>query len=206
MSINTNRWNRMRYTLFAPVYDGIAGLFQARRRRSVQLLDLAAGESVLIVGAGTGLDLPLLPPGVAVTAVDLTPAMVGRIQRRAAALGMPAEVRQMDGQALTFPACSFDAVILHLILAVIPDPYACIREAERVLRPGGRLVILDKFLPDGQRPSPMRRLLNLITNTLFSDINRQVGEILAVTNLVVETEEPAGLGGLFRLLRCRRPV
>jgi len=206
MFLNTNRWNRMRYTLWAPLYDHLAGVLQSRRRRSVQLLHLQPGESVLIVGAGTGLDLPLLPRGVSVTAVDITPAMVKRLRRRAGALEIPVDARVMDGQALAFPDGAFDAVILHLILAVIPDPYACIREAERVLRPGGRLVILDKFLPDDRSPSLARRVLNGITRILATDINRQVGPILAATRLRIEHQEPAGFGGLFQLLLCRKAV
>lgn len=205
MPFNTNRWNRVRYSFIAPFYDAAARTLQSRRRRSIAMLRLTPGESLLIVGAGTGLDLPLLPEGVAVTAVDITPAMVQRLRRRAALLGMAVDARVMDGQALAFPDGSFDAVILHLILAVIPDPFACIREAERVLRPGGRLVILDKFLPDGQTPSAARRMANLVVGAIATDINRQLGSILANTRLQVERQEPAGLGGFFQMLLCRKP-
>lgn len=205
MSINTNRWNRVRYSLIAPFYDMAGGTLAPWRRRSIEMLGLEPGESVLLVGAGTGLDLPFMPGGVAITAVDITPAMVERLRRRAAKLGMAVDARVMDGQALAFPDGSFDAVILHLILAVIPDPYACIREAERVLRPGGRLAILDKFLPDNQAPSAVRRLANLVTNFIATDINRQVGPILAATQLQVQRQEPAGFGGLLQILLCRKP-
>lgn len=206
MPINTNRWNRVRYTFWAPVFDSAGRRLHSQRCRSIQLLHLNPGESVLILGAGTGLDLPLLPACVRITAVDITPAMVERTRRRADALGIRVDAQVMDGQALAFPDGCFDAVILHLILAVIPDPFACIREAERVLRPGGRLTILDKFLPDNQRPSAARRLANVITNTIATDINRQVGPILASTQLRVERQEPAGFGGFLQILLCRKPA
>jgi phosphatidylethanolamine/phosphatidyl-N-methylethanolamine N-methyltransferase len=77
---------------------------------------------VLIVGAGTGLDLDYVPEGVEITAIDVTPAMLRRLTRRAARTGRCVSVRVMDARHLTFPDESFDAVILHLILAVMPQP------------------------------------------------------------------------------------
>jgi phosphatidylethanolamine/phosphatidyl-N-methylethanolamine N-methyltransferase len=70
-------WNRLRYSSWAPWYDALVGAagFEEARRRSIDHLALASGAHVLIVGAGTGLDLEHLPRGVHVTAVDVTPAM-----------------------------------------------------------------------------------------------------------------------------------
>jgi ubiquinone/menaquinone biosynthesis C-methylase UbiE len=120
MISNTNAWKRFSYTLWAPIYDRlITPLFTQRRRRSIQLLDPKPGERLLLVGAGTGLDLDFLPPGPQIVATDLTPAMISRLQRRADRLGLSVDAQVMDGQALEFPDASFDAVILHLIVAVI---------------------------------------------------------------------------------------
>jgi ubiquinone/menaquinone biosynthesis C-methylase UbiE len=202
-TINTNRWNRIRYTVFAPLYDRVAS-FTAQRRRSLELLALEPGESVLLVGAGTGADLPFIPPGVEVVAGDITPAMVELTRRRAGRLGRPVDADVMDGQALPFPDGSFDAVVLHLIVAVIPDPAACVREAARVLRSGGRAVVFDKFVPDEEEPSAARRALNLVTSALFSDVTRRLGPLLAGTGLRVVQRVPAGLGGRFEIaLLCK---
>lgn len=199
MGVNTNGWNRIRYTLWAPLYDWIVGTARlpALRQRSLELLQPLPGEEMLIVGAGTGADLPYLPPAVRVTAVDLTPAMVERLQRRATELGRRVDARVMDGQALDLPSDRFDAVVLHLIVAVIPDPVACLREVERVLRPGGRAVVMDKFVPDDESPSLGRRLGNLVTNLLFSDITRRLGPLVAQTGLVVEREEATTVAGVL---------
>lgn len=205
MPINTNTWNRLRYSALAPLYDNLTRFADRHRKRAISLLDLRPGEHVLILGAGTGADLPYLPQAPAVTAIDITPAMVERIVERASALGRPVDARVMDGQRLAFPNERFDAVILHLILAVIPDPVACIREVERVLKPGGRAVIFDKFVPDGKRASIGRRLLNLVTNLAFSDITRQLGPILGQVSLRVEHREAAALGGAFQIVVVRKP-
>jgi ubiquinone/menaquinone biosynthesis C-methylase UbiE len=201
--VNLITWNRLRYTLWAPLYDFVAR-FGRQRRRSIGLLGLQPGERVLLVGAGTGADLPLIPAGVEVLATDLTPAMLDRARPR---VRPGIELRVMDGQALDLPSDSFDAVILHLILAVIPDPAACLREAARVLKPGGRIALFDKFLPDGARPGLPRRLANAITGTLFTDINRRLGDILKRSGapLRIEHDEPAMLGGAFRIVLLRKP-
>ena len=203
MTLNTNRWNRIRYTLYAPLYDRVAS-FAVQRRNSIELLALEPGERVLLVGAGTGADLPFIPDGVEIVAGDITPAMVDRIHRRAGRLGRPVEADVMDGQALPFPDGSFDAVVLHLIVAVIPDPAACLRETARVLRSGGRAVVFDKFVPDEQQPSAARRALNLVTNALFSDVTRRLGALLPGTGLRVVHRVPAGLGGRFEIALLRK--
>jgi phosphatidylethanolamine/phosphatidyl-N-methylethanolamine N-methyltransferase len=201
--INTNRWNRFRYTAFAPLYDGIAR-FGAQRRRSVELLALKPGERVLIVGAGTGADLPFIPQDVEIVAGDITPAMVKRIRERSQRLGRTVVAEVMDGQKLPLPDHGFDAVILHLIVAVIPDPVACLRETARVLQPGGRAVVFDKFAPDARGPSFARRALNLLTNTLFSDITRRLGPLARDAGLRIVHREPAALGGRFEIAVLRR--
>lgn len=190
----TNRWNRIRYTLYAPIYDRIVRSFNTSRERSIQLLELKAGEQVLLVGAGTGEDLQFIPEGVEITAVDITPTMVEHIRRKAEILKRPVQASVMDGQALELPPERFDAVVLHLILAVIPDPIACIQEAARVLKPGGRVVVFDKFLPEKEQPSLPRRLANLIANFAFSDINRKLESIVATAPLNLRHEEPAVYG------------
>jgi ubiquinone/menaquinone biosynthesis C-methylase UbiE len=200
--MNLTTWNRLRYTLWAPLYDRVAR-FGRQRRRSIALLALQPGERVLLVGAGTGADLPLIPEGVSVLATDLTPAMLSRAWPR---VRPGIELRVMDGQALDLPDASFDAVILHLILAVIPDPGACLHEAARALKPGGRIAVFDKFLPDGARPSLPRRIANAVSRTLFTDINRRMGDILGRSGapLRVELDEPAMMGGMFRVMVLRK--
>lgn len=207
MALSNNAWNRFRYSLWAPGYDLFTWPFRPMRRRSIAQLGLRPGERVLIVGAGTGADLALLPPDVDVLATDLTPSMLARAEGRLRAEpGRAARVAVMDGQALDLPDASFDAVVLHLILAVIPDPARCLSEAARVLRPGGRITVMDKFLGDEARPSLVRRAANVVSGLLVTELNRRFGDILrrAGAPLVVERDQPAAVGGLFRLLLLRK--
>lgn len=198
-----NRWQRARWSIYAPVYDLFIGLHR-QRQRSLALLGLKAGERVLIVGAGTGADLPHMPAAVHLLVTDLTPAMLVRARRHSRA---GVEFAIMDGQHLELPDESFDAVVLHLILAVVPDAPACLREAARVLRRGGRIAVFDKFLGDGRRASWLRRLADLGTRAVGSSINRRLCDILAASGagLVVAHDEPALLGAFFRIIVLRKP-
>jgi phosphatidylethanolamine/phosphatidyl-N-methylethanolamine N-methyltransferase len=200
-------WDRLRYTLWAPAYDAIVGAvgFNSARRVSIDRLRLASGDRVLIVGAGTGLDLDLLPPNVEVTAIDVTPAMLKHLERRAAGTGRLVATRIMDARQLAFPDSSFDAVVMHLILAVMPQPERGLKEAVRVLKPGGRIAVFDKFLRDDERPSLERRLLNALAKPLFSDLNRRLAPLMAGTPLVIEHDEPVAFRGTYRVVTLMKP-
>lgn len=201
-------WNRLRYTVWSPAYDAIVGAagFDAARRLSIGRLRLAPGDRVLVVGAGTGLDLDLIPADVPVIAIDVTPAMLKRLERRAAGAGRVVTARIMDARQLAFPDSSFDAVVMHLVLAVMPEPERGVREAVRVLKPGGRIAVFDKFLGADERPSLRRRLLNLLAAPLFSDLNRRLGPLIAATPLVIEHDEPAAFGGTYRAVTLVKPA
>jgi ubiquinone/menaquinone biosynthesis C-methylase UbiE len=102
----------------------------------------ASGE-VLEVAVGTGLNLACYPPGVTLTGVDLSPAMLAVARERAAGLGRDIDLREANAEALPFADASFDTVVCTLSLCGVPDNRAAIGEMWRVLRPGGRLLLLD---------------------------------------------------------------
>lgn len=205
MTINTNRWNRIRYTLYTPFYNVISGLFRNARQNSIEGLDIQEGEKVLLIGAGTGLDLEFLPRNCEITATDLTPSMVSEIRTHAQQLDLPVRAVVMDGQALDSESSVFDKVILHLILAVIPDPVACIKETERVLKPGGRVAVFDKFVQDQEQISVTRRVANVFTSWLFSDITRSIEAIVGHTSLKIVSNKDGGFKGNFRLIILEKP-
>ncbi|MFB9185385.1 class I SAM-dependent methyltransferase [Dactylosporangium sucinum] len=98
---------------------------------------------VLEVAIGTGLNLRHYPDGVTLTGVELSPAMLAIARRRAADLGVDADLREGNAEALSLPDESFDTVVCALSLCGIPRPAAAIAEMRRVLVPGGRLLLLD---------------------------------------------------------------
>jgi ubiquinone/menaquinone biosynthesis C-methylase UbiE len=187
------------YTLFAPIYDVfVSGLFDSLRKSSLnelQRLPLARSK-VLLSGVGTGLDLPFLPPGPEYVGVDLTPAMLKKARFRAETLGI--SLQTGNAMQLPFENNSFDAVVMHLILAVVPNPGLALQEAQRVLKAGGYILVLDKFLKPGEA-APLRRLINPIIKQLATQTNVVFEEVLfECTELQIVSDVPAAANGWFR--------
>ncbi len=96
----TNHWNSFIHGLWAPIYDSTVNhIFMPGRKRAMELLDLKPGERVLLIGVGTGADLPLLPDGVDVTGIDLSPEMLAKARLKLVP-NLPA-VNLVEGNAQT---------------------------------------------------------------------------------------------------------
>ena len=193
---------RSSYTRLAPVYDWLIGPALARvRARSLARLP-AAGAHIFLNGIGTGLDLPLLPATHRYTALDLTRAMLDRAQQRRGKLDV--QWVQGDSQRLPFRDDSFDHVLLHLILAIVPDSRAALRESARVVRTGGKLFVLDKFLRRGEA-ALLRRMLNPLMRRIATRTDVVFEDVLAgVNGLRVIDDQPAMAGGWFRLITLEK--
>jgi phosphatidylethanolamine/phosphatidyl-N-methylethanolamine N-methyltransferase len=196
---------RHSYRLLAPVYDlAVRGALARARARSLARLRRHARGEVLVAGIGTGLDLPLLPPAHRYVGIDLTRAMLARAVNRRG----PLEVCFVEGdvQALPFADAGFDVAVLHLILAVVPRPEYCLAEVARVLRPGGRVLLLDKFLRRGER-AWLRRALNPVARRIATRTDVVFEDVLAeVPGLAVIADEPALAAGWFRLIELEKTL
>ncbi|NHN46579.1 methyltransferase domain-containing protein [Halostella sp. JP-L12] len=195
-------WQRTRWDAYAPIYDWAAKPFERGRRRAIERLELQPGDRVLVLGCGTGADLPYLPADAEIIALDVAPAMVRRTAERAAELDHAVNVQVGDAGALPFADDAFDAVLLHLVLSVVPDPAAVVAETARVLAPDGCVSIFDKFVPAGQTPSHPRRVLNPVARLLFSDLTRSLDPMIAGTGLATDERETV-LGSLYTVTIAR---
>jgi phosphatidylethanolamine/phosphatidyl-N-methylethanolamine N-methyltransferase len=198
----TNQGLRRAYTIWATIYDPLTRFLRLSRRRSIGLLDLRPWDTVLIVGCGTGADFEFIPRDTQCVAVDLTPAM---LRRAVAKIGdRRIRVEEMDAMDLRFPDNAFDKAVLHLILAVVPDPVRTLLEAERVTKPGGHLVVLDKFWNRAHRAPLPLRLANAILGGYVTAVNRNFHKIVDQTSLEIVQEIPMGFGGLYYAYLLRK--
>jgi phosphatidylethanolamine/phosphatidyl-N-methylethanolamine N-methyltransferase len=200
-----NPRNQAIYHLWAPIYDATVNrIFTPGRRRALAVLNLQPGEKVIIPGVGTGADFLYLPDGVEAIGIDLSPDMLAKAQEKLPSCRATVELIQGDAQTLLVPENSCDAAILNLILSVIPDPHACLDSALRAVKPGGRLVIFDKFQPDGEKVTSFRRFMNVFSTRLGTDLTRRFGDLRQELPCKVLIDEPSLLGGMYRVILLQK--
>jgi ubiquinone/menaquinone biosynthesis C-methylase UbiE len=165
----------------------------------------AEGE-VLEIAAGTGRNLRHYPDGVRVTAIELSPAMLEIARQEAAAIGRDADLRVGDAQALEFPDERFDTLVCTLSLCTIPDDRAAVAEVKRVLRPGGRLLLLEHVRSPVRAVRIGQRLLEpLMLRFEHDHLLREPLEHLRAEGFDVEQLERSKLGIVERVA-ARKPL
>jgi phosphatidylethanolamine/phosphatidyl-N-methylethanolamine N-methyltransferase len=135
--------------------------------------------------------------------VDLTPAMLRWAASKVE--GRHIRLLEMDAMDLRLPDNGFDKTVLHLILAVVPDPVRTLREAERVTKPNGLLVVLDKFWNRPAPPPLPLRMANGLLGGYVTAVDRNFHAILKRTSLKLLREIPQAFGGLYLIYLLRKP-
>jgi ubiquinone/menaquinone biosynthesis C-methylase UbiE len=128
----------------------------------------ASGE-VLEVAVGTGLNLPAYPSGIQLTGIDLSEPMLAVARTRAAELGRDVELQQGDAHALAFADATFDTVVCTFGLCAIPKIETALDEMTRVLRPGGKLILVDHVESSSRIARGIQRALEVITVPMASE-------------------------------------
>jgi len=196
------------------LYDAAAGRYD----RSIALFERllfgggrewvcsrARGE-VLEIAVGTGRNLPFYNEDVRLTGIELSPEMLAIARRRTRELGREADLRSGDAQDLPFRDASFDTVVCTLGLCTIPDDRGAVAEAARVLRPGGRLLLLEHVRSPVLPVRVLQTLLNPLTVLLENDhLLREPLRYVEAAGLVLELAERSKWAIVERLA-ARKPA
>lgn len=189
------------YDTIAPRYDRIIAVAErvlfgdGRRWACAQ----ATGR-VLEVAIGTGRNLPFYPSDVQLTGIELSVGMLEQARARAQERPTPVDLQLGDAQQPTFPDASFDTVVATLSLCSIPDDRAAVAEMTRVLRPGGRLVLLDHVASPARFIRTVQRLLDPVLVRLQGDhLLREPETVVCDAGLVIEELTRSRRGIVLRL-------
>jgi ubiquinone/menaquinone biosynthesis C-methylase UbiE len=160
-----------------------------------------AQGDVLEIAVGSGRNLPFYPPGVKLIAIEFSPEMLALARERAEDLGREFDLREGDAQALEFKDESFDTVIITLALCTIPDDRKAATEALRVLRPGGRLVLMEHVRSPALAVRAIQRLIDPVAVRFEADhLVRDPLDYLADEGFEIESVARSKLGIVERLV------
>lgn len=199
---------RQRYDRIAPYFDTLeAGMETMLFGRLRQRLWARVGDGkVLEVGVGTGKNFPYYPTAADITAIDFSPAMLERARRKAEKSALAVDLRLMDAECLDFPEHSFDTAIASFVFCSVPDPLRGLAELRRVLKPGGRLLLLEHVLSSKPWLAALMRRLNPLVVTAFgANIDRDTVGNVARAGFTDIAIDPVS-GDIVKLLEARKPA
>ncbi len=196
---------RHRYNLFAPLYDPLLGLVEGPGFVEWRKLlwSKVEGKKILEVGVGTGRSFPFYPPGAIIIAIDNSSNMLKRARKKAEQQNVWVNLELMDVQQMAFPDNTFDTVVSSLVFCSVPDPISSLKEVRRVVRSGGKVVMLEHVISDKRWQA---RLMNLINPPIAAltgeNFNRDTAENVEKSGLIVE--KVTRLSSIFRLIEARK--
>lgn len=190
----------------APRYDKMIGFFERRlfgdHRRWA--CSRATGET-LEVAVGTGLNIEHYPQHATLTGIDLSSEMLAIAHKRAAALGRDIDLREADAHRLPFDDATFDSVVCTYSLCNIPDPHRAVTEMKRVLRPDGKLILVDHIRSAVKPIFWLQRAVEFFTRRLEGEhMTRRPLEYVKAEGFEVQERDRMRAGIVERLVGKKR--
>ncbi len=182
---------------------------EAGRPRAMELLDVAPHHRVLEVGVGTGLSFAHYPEGSNVVGVDFSAGMLRQARRRVSAskAGSQVELMQSDAQHLPFPDASFDRILAAYVLTVVPDTALAVRELLRVLRPDGRVVLINHLRSENKLLAWLEDVLHPVFSRIgLFTLDRDLLGILSREGAARPELEPTSIVGLHYIIAFSRSL
>jgi phosphatidylethanolamine/phosphatidyl-N-methylethanolamine N-methyltransferase len=192
------------YEFWAPAYDFFFDwIFAPGREAAIQHLELNRQHSVLEVGIGTGLNLPLYPAACRLTGIDLSQEMLDKAVERVQTLAMPdVTLKYMDATSMDFAEDEFDRALATYTISAVPDPIAVLREVKRVVKPGGIIVVLNHFRSERRLTGLFEDVVAPVCTRLGWKSNLPMKPLLEAVGLTPELVLTVNLFNGWRLVKC----
>jgi len=191
-----DRWGRFYDIVFK-------WIFSEGRNAGVELLNLKAGESLLEVGVGTGLSLPLYRKDARIVGIDISSKMLEKAQDKVEKLGLKnVALKVMDAQAMEFPDNSFDCVTACYVVSAAPDPHKVVSEICRVCKPGGRIVFINHFKSQNRVLARFESLINGVCRNFGWQTTLDLESLIAANDLTISVQERVNIFDYWRAVLC----
>jgi phosphatidylethanolamine/phosphatidyl-N-methylethanolamine N-methyltransferase len=192
------------YRRYARSYDFYFGaVFQPGRRAVISQMHCRPGQHILEVGVGTGISLPMYPPHVRITGIDLSAEMLAYAHTRKRRDSLRnVELFEMDAEQMSFADSQFDKVVAMYVASVVPHPKRLVEEMQRVCKPGGELFIVNHFHNTHPLVGGVEKLIAPLSKLLGFRPDFRLDSFLQETGLEVIEQSPVNLFGYWTLLRA----
>jgi phosphatidylethanolamine/phosphatidyl-N-methylethanolamine N-methyltransferase len=194
------------YATWAKFYDRIYTRLLARAQREAVAAACTGGPEILEIGVGTGLTLPYFRADRSVTGADLSLDML-RVARARVARDRLAHVRGllvMDACRLAFADASFDMVTAQFMITLVPDPEQALDEMDRVLRPGGEIIVSSRLVADGGLAAPFWKLVSPLARAVGWSSDFKVSRLTDWAAATGRYETVHVGQGYFKVVRLRK--
>ncbi len=192
------------YTQYASVYDQTFGKAVNQSRESVvKGLTLSPNDTVLEVGVGTGMALPLYPPHCRITGIDLSEGMLKKAEERIAGHQLEhVSLQRMDAGDMSFEDNTFDLVMAAYVVTAVPDYRKVVSEMIRVCRPGGRVIMLNHFSNGNKYIAAVEKLISPMCQRIGFRTDLSLHHVLDGTALQVIKKEKMNPFRYWYLVEC----
>jgi phosphatidylethanolamine/phosphatidyl-N-methylethanolamine N-methyltransferase len=181
-----------RLTILYPVIEVI---LRAQKRKFFRIINEYPSGRLLEIGVGNGAYLKHYNKHE-ITAIDASKKMLANARKNACS---DMQLFHMNGEALAFQNHHFDYVILSHVISVIDDPEKMLQEVRRVLRPNGKVLILNHFTPDNWLKY-VDRSFEKVSKLLFFKSVFRIADVDILKHFTLVAEENAGFASYFKIL------
>ena len=205
--MNSSDKTREKYDRIASIYDLLESFheisqFSGWRRKFIFPLK----GRILEVGIGTGKNIPYYSDDTEVIGIDFSENMLKRAEKKLLKLGKKNIIlKKMDVQLLNFKDSSFDYVVTSCVFCSVPNPVRGLKEIRRVLKPNGKVIMIEHVLSRHPLIAFFENLFNPITTFLWgANINRDTKKNICDAGLSIEKDENLAFFDVFRLFVSRK--
>ncbi len=209
--MSKNHKTKKRYNRIAPVYDKFEFFMEKlafNKWRKIlwdQVRTSATnGDRLLEAGIGTGKNIPYYPEKLDYTAIDFSTKMLARAKERANDYDLKINFKEMDIQELEFQNNYFDFIVTSCVFCSVPDPVLGLKELKRVLKPDGKIYMLEHVKSQRLLIGQLMDLLNFIPRNIWgANINRYTEENIEKAGLEIKNIENLWLD-IFKLISAQK--
>ncbi|OQY99174.1 MAG: hypothetical protein B6D35_10045 [Candidatus Brocadia sp. UTAMX2] len=193
------------YSFYSWIYDAFFGrIFEHGRYVAFHMMDAKANETILEVGVGTGLSLPLYARNVKVVGVDISQEMLDKAERKKQHYRLSnVDLYTMDASSMSFPNDTFDKVIASHVITVVPDPLRTLNEIKRVCKKEGEIFLLNYTGCNNKVIASFEKFISPFRDKMGLGKHVDLEELLRCANLSVLSERRVNFLEMCRLIKCK---